>query len=700
MTTQAVILKKVDRAKQLAWPMSWFSIGLAVIALLLSAIAFNAGGEGITPPLHQYFSPIFAITYSVIGGLVASRHPKNPVGWISTVVGFFFAVSLVAISYGILNWSLITESPLPGVRFAIWVEQWTWFPPAILPMTFLLLLFPDGRPPSPRWRPVVWASAVGLVGATLFMAIIAGMNPGEMLEIGIIEDTLGEGALNILYLTLGLPIAIGILGSVASLFVRFRGSTGIERQQLKWMAYAGVVLILGVLLGSVLTSNLPNNQVASEVGIIITSAAQLGIVLAAAIAILKYRLYEIDIIFNRTLVYGGLTAITMGIYVIVVGYLGELLQVQNSSTVPFIATGLVAVIFQPLRQRLQTIVNRLMYGDRDDPFNVISHLSKKLEAAIQPELVLPTLVETVSQALKLPYVAIELASSEGNEVIAKTGRPQKDHERFPLTYQNEIIGNLVVACRGPGENFNNSELELLRNIAHQASAAVHSVQLTSDLRRSRQELVTTREEERRRLRRDLHDGLGPVLASQSLKIAAANQLLESDPARAKLLLEEIDSQNEATLAEIRELVYALRPSTLDELGLVGAVNDFIAGLNSNPDSGSDLHIRNLKSQAELPPLPAALEVAAYRIVTEALTNVTRHSNAHNCDVSIELESINGSRSLILSVIDDGVGLPKERKQTVGMTSMKERAEEIGGTILIESKEGDGTRVNARLPFVE
>ena len=466
------------------------------------------------------------------------------------------------------------------------------------------------------------------------------------------------------------------------------------------MAYAGVILILGVLLGTVLTSTLPNIQVASELGIILTSAAQLGIVLAAAVAILKYRLYDIDILINRTLVYGGLTAITMGIYILIVGYISKLLRVQNNSIIPFLATGLVAVMFQPLRQRLQGLVNRMMYGERDDPFSVISQLNAKLEAAIQPEVVLPTLVETVAQALKLPFVAIEIGNPEAVEVVAKTGQPQQDYENFPLTHQSEVIGNLVVACRGPGESFNDSELKLLWNIARQAGAAVHAVQLTADLRRSRQRLVTAREEERRRLRRDLHDGLGPVLASQSLKIAAASQLLEADPAKAKQLLEEIDSQNEATLEEIRELVYALRPPALDELGLAGAIRDFSAGLSLNANSSTELQIDILEPNGELPPLPAAIEVAAYRIVTEALTNVSRHSNAHHCEVYLNIETINASRFFLLEIADDGEGLPLKRKPSVGMTSMRERAEEIGGNVQIESKNDRGTRVSARLPLVE
>jgi two-component system NarL family sensor kinase len=700
MTSQAEVLEGGFKARRLAWPIACISIGLVGIALFISLIALISGGELIKPPLHQLFSPIFGITYSMIGGLVASRRSKNPVGWISAFIGLFFALNQLAISYGMLGRSQFAEGSLHGEGLAMWVEQWTWFPPAILPMTFLLLLFPDGHLPSPRWKPVAWASAAGLIIATLLMAIVAGMYPGEILDMEAAIAILGQRTINVMYFTVALPLVIGVIGSVASLFVRFRGSKGIERQQLKWMAYAGMILILGILLGSALPSIFPNSPTASELGIVLTSVVQLGIVIAAAIAILKHHLYDVDILINRTLVYGGLTAITMGIYVLVVGYLGELLQVQNNSIVPFIATGFIAVMFQPLRQRLQGLVNRMMYGERDDPFSVISQLNTKLEAAVQPEVILPTLVETVAQVLKLPYVAIEVGKQEVNKVIAETGQSQQDNEKFPLTYQNEVIGNLIVGCRGPSENFTESELKLLRNIAQQAGAAVHAVHLTADLRRSRQQLVTTREEERRRLRRDLHDGLGPVLASQGLKIAAASELLESDPSKARQLLVEIGAQNETTLEEIRELVYALRPSALDELGLVGAVRDFSAALNNASNSDTELQIDILETTDGLPPLPAAIEVAAYRIVTEALTNVTRHSNAHRCEVSITVESRNGNPALLLDISDDGIGMPSKRKPSVGMTSMRERAEEIGGTIRIESEKDRGTRVYARLPFAE
>lgn len=684
--------------RRLAWPTAWTSIGLAIIALTLSLTALTAGGAGLDLPLHQIFSPIFAISYSLIGGLVAARRPRNPVGWISTAIGFFSALSMMAISYEMLSRS--PSISLPMGNLALWIVQWAWFPPAILPMNFLLLLFPDGHLPSPRWRPVAWASAAGLIVTTLFMAILAAMNPGAMLEMETVEATLGEQALGILYIAVLPPLLIGVIGSVASLVVRFRRSAGMERQQLKWMAYAGGVLILGVLFGSFLPSILPDSQVASELGIILTSAVQLGIVIAAAIAILRYRLYEIDILINRTLVYGALTAITVSIYILFVGYFGKLLKMSDSSIIPFLATGIVAVAFQPLRERLQRVANRLMYGERDDPFSVISQLSIRIEAASQPEVVLPSVVETVANALKLPYVAIEFANSQSNQVIASIGQPQDDSEKFPLIHQSEIIGYLIVACRGAGEGFDPSELRLLRNIARQTGVAVHAVQLTMDLRRSRQQLVTTREEERRRLRRDLHDGLGPVLASQSLKLAAASQILAKDPAQAKKLLDEINSQNEATLEKIRALVYALRPATLDELGLVGAVRDLSLTLSLESGSKPGVRTEVLEPKGNLPTLPAAVEVAAYRIATEALTNVHRHSGAQHCIVTFEIETLGESRTLNLSVEDDGSGIPRDRVKGLGMTTMRERAEEIGGWVEVESNERHGTRMCAVLPLVE
>jgi signal transduction histidine kinase len=270
--------------------------------------------------------------------------------------------------------------------------------------------------------------------------------------------------------------------------------------------------------------------------------------------------------------------------------------------------------------------------------------------------------------------------------------------RFPIHYQGQTIGYLNVTSRGPGESFGEADEGLLQQIAWQAGPVAQAVQLTRDLRQSRARLVTAREEERRRLRRDLHDGLGPVLASQGLKIAAVSHLLDADPERARKFLDELASQNEATVGEIRRLVYALRPPELDELGLAGALRDYAAGLNGSSAAARHLQVIIQLPGEKLPELPAAIEVAAYRIATEALTNVTRHSMAHHCTVAFTLEENGSGKILQLRIVDDGIGLSKRLKAGVGLNSMRERAEEVGGTFTIESAPQTGTRVVVRFPL--
>jgi signal transduction histidine kinase len=240
---------------------------------------------------------------------------------------------------------------------------------------------------------------------------------------------------------------------------------------------------------------------------------------------------------------------------------------------------------------------------------------------------------------------------------------------------------------------------LLENIAYQAGPSAYAVQLTQELRQSRVRLVTAREEERRRLRRDLHDGLGLVLASQGLKMAAASQLLQDDPAKAQQLLEELTARNETAVAEIRRLVYELRPAALDDIGLVGAVGDYASGLKGGAQNNPRLQVGVQAPAAGLPSLPAAVEVAAYRISTEALTNVARHARARHAEVSFDLKSTNHTRKLHLEIVDDGLGLPENQRSGVGLISMRERAEEVGGNLLIESSPGQGTRVVVDLPLV-
>ncbi len=469
-------------------------------------------------------------------------------------------------------------------------------------------------------------------------------------------------------------------------------STPVERQQTKWVVFGVSVALAGMLLGTVLTRSFPAPFSGDiQLYVIVFGVFYLSpllIPLSFGLAILRSRLWEIDLLINRTLVYGALTASVVGVYILVVGALGALLRSSGNLVISLLATGLVAVLFQPLRAWLQRGVNRLMYGQRDEPYAVVARLGRRLESTLAPDAGLSAIVETVAQALKLPYAAILLKQGEAFTPAAVYGSPVEGPLTLPLSYQAEPVGQLVLGPRQRGEAFTPADRHLLEDLARQVGIAVHAVRLTSDLQRSRERLVTAREEERRRLRRDLHDGLGPTLAALALKATTVSDLIPVNPAAATQLSNELYADIRATVGEIRRLVYELRPPRLDDLGLLGAIGE-AARQQSRPDG---LQIM-VEAPERLPTLPAAVEVAAYRIAQEALTNVASHAQARTCTVRLTLAG-----ALQVEISDDGVGLPPEHHSGVGLLSMRERATELGGRCVIERNAEAGTRVCARLPI--
>lgn len=340
-----------------------------------------------------------------------------------------------------------------------------------------------------------------------------------------------------------------------------------------------------------------------------------------------------------------------------------------------------------------------MYGERNDPYAALSRLGRRLEATIAPEIVLPTIVEAVVGALKVPYAAIALKDDDGFRTAASRGSPVGEPTIVPLVRESEEVGRLVVSPRSANEPFSPADRLLLEDLAHQAGVAVHAVRLTTDLQRSRERLITTREEERRRLRRDLHDGLGPTLSSLVLGLNMAQKLMGEKPDEASALLSRLESQTEETVTDVRRLVYGLRPPALDDLGLVAAIRQQAESFDFHEESegeqrGSDGLVFSVTVTTELPQLPAAVEVAAYRISQEALANVARHARARRCNLRLSMDD---ASVLCLLVEDDGVGLQRNRSPGVGLSSMRERAEELGGTCVVGRRPEGGTRVLARIP---
>lgn len=487
-----------------------------------------------------------------------------------------------------------------------------------------------------------------------------------------------------------------LLAAIGAQIYRYRRiSTGRERRQTRWVVFGGVLSLLCLMLSRLLVFVLPPAVLQSQVAgnLLGGGSVYLALILIPiflAMAMLHDQLFDIDLIINRTLVYATLTVGVIGLYVLVVGYLGALFRTEGNLLISLIATGLIAVLFQPLRTWLQRGANRLLYGLRDEPYRVLTGLGQRLKTTLDADAVLPTIVTTIKDALKLSYAAIEVTDGATTLPMASTGSlPAREPLRLPLAYQRTPVGTLLIAPRGHDETLTPADLRLLDDLAQQIGLAVHTVRLTRDLQRSRQYLVTTREEERRRLRRDLHDGLGPMLSAVLLKVGLARTLYQHDPATTGTLLSQLESEIELVITDIRRLVYNLRPPALDELGLAGALHEYAARL------GGETPLTISVAIPPLPPLPAAVEVAAYRLVQEAVTNVLRHAHAHTCQVRLQADT-----HLHITVEDDGIGLEHTHPIGVGLLSMRERAEELGGSFSLTTARPAGTVMRARLPLGE
>jgi two-component system NarL family sensor kinase len=623
------------------------------------------------------------VGYSVFGALLVSRHPRNPIGWLFCLAGLGAGIGGVATEYAI-EALIVDPGSLPAGEALAWLGSWPWILFVPVPATIGLLLFPTGHVVSPRWRLALWLAIAVNVALFLGFAFDKGELEGFAIDnpVGFLPE--GSEAVG------GLLLPVIAL-ALASLIVRYRRAHGDERQQLRWMAAAAALFLVAIPLEIVLSA-LTDSWAGWP-----TLGASAAIVFAAGVAVLKYRLYDLDLVVNRTLVYGALTALVVAGYVGLVAGLGELLD-STGIGVSLIATAVVAVAIQPLRSLIQARIDRLMYGDRDDPYRALSRLGQRLGQALDPDAVLPAIVEAVADGLRVPYVAIELQEGGAHRIAARHGEPRGGElVRLPLEYRGEVVGRLVAAPRAGSDVLNPADLRLLADLAHQAGVAAHAVRLTQDLRRSRERLVAAREEERRRLRRDLHDGLGPALAGIALEIESARGLVADDPEAAQQLLERLRGEVQEAIADIRRIAYDLRPPTLDELGLVAAVREQAARLGVPAGGGGTNGLLvSVETPETLPPLPAAVEVAAYRIALEALTNVSRHAGASSCTVRI---SVNGE--LELEVRDDGAGVGPEAARGIGLTSMRERAEELGGSLSVHSDAGGrGTVVAARLPVEE
>ncbi|HYI25453.1 MAG TPA: GAF domain-containing sensor histidine kinase, partial [Thermomicrobiales bacterium] len=544
----------------------------------------------------------------------------------------------------------------------------------------LPLLFPDGRF-VPRW-----AALIGLYNLlTLIGFAFVDLPP-----------MLNNAAVEVITTVALLTALIGI-----PLYRYLKVSTAEQRRQTRWVFLGFAIGLPCFFIMDAMMRNIDDSTIGivNLFGFLILNPIAFNLpFLAVAGAILFHRLFDIDVLFGRTIVWLAMTAVVIATYVTIVLGVGAMLGTDDSLVLSLAATGLVAVAFQPVRLRVQHIVNRFVYGDRDDPYSVISRLGQQVANAAGIGDLLPQIVRTTAEALRLPYAALFLDRVEGQELVASAGIVSPSTVRLPLTYQGATIGTLEVAQRSPGEVFSASDRRLLDDLAHQIGIAAHTVTLATELQRSREEIVTSREEERRRLRRDLHDGLGAQLAALIMQTGAIRTRVRSDPDQAEQSLRELRDELRVAVDDVRRLVHGLRPPALDELGLVGALRARLDRIRANPPDPEPTGLMvSFDAPDQFPPLPAAVEVATVRIVDEAVTNVVRHSRATRLWVKLSLDQ----DALSLVVEDDGDGFDEASiTPGIGLQSMRERARELGGTLTVVGRvSGTGSRVEARLPVM-
>lgn len=649
--------------------------GVSAVAAAAVVVQWSAGDSPIAS--HLIVDVVVGVVSVVLGSFLIARIPANPMGWLFALSGAAYAAAAAVTAWvaGARTWSW------PALDVTAWASEWVWVLALGPQLTYLLLLFPDGDPPTPRWRVVGWLS--GAVIASLTVALMFAPEVQISATESVPNPFGGSVAISNLVGPLLLLLGLSGVASLASLLVRLARSGLAERHRIAPYVAAAVVAIIALVVSGRLPAYEP----------LIQTLTLPLLPVAATMCVLRYRLYDLEVVVRRSLVWLGLTAMVVVGYGLVVSAVSNALRRQAGLPESLLAAGVVAALFQPSRVWLQATVGRLLYGHRDDR-TALLELGRAFQSAADPSASLTSAAQRIGEALAVPWVVIEVLRSDTEQRVAQAGsRPTWADEahltQLALIHSGTPQGTLKVCRRSPHEPLSSRDVELLERIAYPIAATAAAFRLTDDLQVSRERIVVAREEERRLLRHDLHDELGPLLAAISVQLEAARLRSMKLGDGNGPLLDSLRSTTRDAIGSVRRIVEHLRPPALDELGLVGAVDASVAALSSAQGP-----VISIYASLTLPPLGAALEVAAYRIAVEAVTNAVRHARAERIAVNFAVEA----GSLVVTITDDGIGIDPESKPGVGVASMRDRAEELGGELTITDRGESGTLVRAHLPM--
>ena len=653
-------------------------LGTLLCATTATAAAVVAHRNGMEQAGARTADAVVVTMFLVAGAVVLVHRPAHRLGLVLWCGGALWGTAALPLE---LAATTLVEDPDRAVLavvaiVALAVRGAGW----ILVVVLLPLLFPAGRLPSPQWRPALRFALAAL--GVFEIGLLTAPEPLDYRLAGV-DNPIGlpeswRPAVDLLPIVgLALVVVSALIGLMAVRDRRRSGDALVHQQVGALSAAAAISLLVGIWI----VADLSERAIAFPLAVAVA-----GVPVAVGIAVLQHDLYDLRRAVNRTLVYGVLTGAVVVVYVVIVGGLGTVLSAELTGWLSVVAAAVVAVVFLPLRAAVQRPVNRLTYGAWDQPSEIVRRLGDRLADAAAPEHTLPAVVDALAESLRLPYVAV--VDADGAVLASRGASDERPHD-VPLVHQRVRVGSLRLAGlhRGPSVG------RVLDALSQQLAPVVRALQLTRELQASRERLVLSREEERRRLRRDLHDGLGPALAGLTLRVDTARNTVGGDPAVDRALIELRDDVQEA-VADVRRVVEDLRPAALDDLGLVGAVDALARRLGAGP-----LRV-TVATEGPLPSLPAATEVAAYRIAQEAVTNAVRHAGPQAATVRVCLGTLAG-RLLTVVVEDDGCGRGQASTAPArgnGLGTMREWAEELGGALTVDDRPEGGTVVRARLPL--
>ncbi len=663
--------------------LGWGSV-VATLALIIAGSAFRGATPTrlISPAELRVvdgwwirLSSLYALAFAIVGALIVARRPGNRIGWVACGIGLLTAVYQFGLGYATFGHYM--NHDLPGLGFVAWLLTWEWAVPVVLMLFFLPLLFPTGEPISPGW----WWLAPLVVGgfALAFVSYV-----GQLM---------------------------GLVGSVlanVSLVIRFRRAAPDERQQIRWFFFAGLALVVvafsGVLVGAFVYHN--NTVVFNPIFDVLTPLAFTGLALSIGVAVLRYHLYDIDVFLRQALVYGTLVVLISVVYFLVVVSVGSRLGVPKNDPAGAVAIGaIVALLFQPVRRWLQRAANRLVYGKRATPYEVLSRFSEQMSTMYATEDLPRRMAQVLAEGTGADRATVWLrvgselrqaaswpvGGTAPSAVVLQDGEMPSiadANEAVPVRYHGELLGALAVTKREP---MTATERRLLGDLSQQSGLVLKNARLTAELvqrldelQASRQRLVTAQDTERRRIERNLHDGAQQNLVALKLKIALAKNLAASDPQKAQTALDELTGETNTAIETLRELARGLYPPVLAQDGLAAAI---------------EAHVRRMPISVDvvagaLPRYPQEMEASVYFCVLEALQNIVKHSGASKA--TVRLDESDGR--LVFSVSDDGHGMdPAKARSGSGMQNMRDRVEVLGGRLSVESTPGKGTVIEGAIP---